>query len=253
MAPTSERSERIDLLEERGGERPASPLADTRERDRYTALRLLSQPRGGVRAKALPILATAGDVREVVQFLKKRPTGITVVEAMDTVKKRAFEPRKVTAYEFWGIVSREGDRLKLSPLGWEFARRQEPEARIYRSVLDSTEAYRSVLEWIHRQNLELVTHSDVAAYWQENHAEALDRNNEKTIEGNVVCFFHLCQAAELGTVTIGKRGQPARLRVERDELLSYIEGRTLPHPEGGETGDAGGEQEEFAPAPADPE
>jgi hypothetical protein len=229
MAPTSERSELIDPLEVNSAEETDQPVPENGEGDRHTALRLLSQISEGAQAKTLPVLATASDVREVVQFLKKKPTGITIVEAMDTVKKRVFEPRKVTAYEFWGIVSRDGDRLKLSPLGWEFARTQEPEARIYRSVLDGTEPYRSVLEWIHQQNLDLVTHTDVAAYWQTRYPETLDQNNEKTTEGNVVCFFHICQAAELGTVTIGKRGQPARLRVDREELQAYIEGVSLRH------------------------
>lgn len=171
----------------------------------------------------LPTLATASDVREVVQYLKKKPAGVTMVQAMDAVQKRVFDPRKVAAYEFWGIVVREGDRLKLSPLGWEFARKLAPEADAYRAVLDNASAYKSVLEWIHRENRELVTHTDVAAYWQEHHPDAVTHHDEKMLEANVVCFFHLCQAAELGTVTIGKRGQPARLRIDHDELRSYIE------------------------------
>lgn len=198
------------------------------EDERQTALRLLSDPFKGspIVASALPALATASDIREAVQFLKKRPAGVTIVEAMDDVKKRAFDPRKVTAYEFWGIVAREGDRLKLSPLGWEFARKLEPETHVYRRVLNNTIPYRAVLEWMDYQSLELVTHTDVAAYWQEHHREAIDRNSEKNLEGNVVSFFHLCQAAELGTVTIGKRGQPARLRLDREELHNYLEAKT---------------------------
>ena len=69
-------------------------------------------------AAALPILATADDAREVVQFLKKKPEGITIIEASDAIRKRLFDPRKVAAYELWGIVSRNGDRMKLSQLGW---------------------------------------------------------------------------------------------------------------------------------------
>ena len=39
--------------------------------------------------------------------------------------------------------------------------------------------------------------------------------------------MHLCQAAELGTLTIGKRGQPARLRVEFEELEAYLHSSRL--------------------------
>jgi len=221
----SGRSEQIDSVDDAGAGRAHAPFIDRREGDRHAAvaLKLLSQQPEGTSPKRLPVLATAGDIREVVQFLKKKPAGITVVEAMDTVKKRVFEPRKVTAYEFWGIITRDGDRLKLSSLGWEFARRQEPETHVYRFVLNRLEPYRSVLEWMRLEEMELVTHLDVAAFWQEHYTEAIELHNDKSIEGSVVCFFHLCQAAELGTVTIGKRGQPARLRIERDELQSHLE------------------------------
>lgn len=211
---------------------PLSAFSTNAEDERLTALRLLSDPLEGspAVASALPALATASDIREVVQFLKKKPAGVTIVEAMDDVKKRAFDPRKVTAYEFWGIVVRDGDRLKLSGLGWEFAQKLEPEAGVYRQVLNNTAPYRTVLEWIDRQGIELVTHTSVAAYWQEHHREAIEQNSEKNLEGNVVSFFHLCQAAELGTMTIGKRGQPARLRLDREELHTYLEAKTPSSP-----------------------
>ncbi len=231
--------------------RPGEPLEEAEalaselsiRGDAHNALRLLSQAPADA-PLALPILATAGDIREVVQFLKKKPRGVTIVEAMDADKKRVFEPRKVTAYEFWGIITRSGDRLKLSPLGWEFAWKLEPEAHIYRAVLDRTKPYRAVLEWICEQRLEIVTHIEVAAYWHNHHPETLEQHNEKTIEGNVVCFFHLCQAAELGTVTIGKRGQPARLRVDHDELLSYIEAPPIAQGEDTSAGNGDGRREE---------
>ncbi|HEX8493814.1 MAG TPA: hypothetical protein VF658_13300 [Pyrinomonadaceae bacterium] len=172
-------------------------------------------------AAALPMLATASDVREVVRLLKKRASGVTIIEGMDAIK-RIFDPRKVAAYEYWGLVTRTNDRLRLSALGWEFARKLELEARLYRTMLDRTLAYRSALEWVFGQNLEIVTDADIAAYWLEHPAEVFLTGNRKMIEAAVACFFHLCQEAELGMATVGKRGQPTRLRVEREDLAAYI-------------------------------
>ncbi|HYP53986.1 MAG TPA: TIR domain-containing protein, partial [Pyrinomonadaceae bacterium] len=194
----------------------AAPAAE-----KSVPLRLLLSPETSPRL-TLPTLATAGDVREAVQYLKKKPSGVSVAEAMDDVKRRVFEPRKVAAYEFWGVVTRRHDRLHLSPLGWEFARKLEPETEAYRALLDQTEPYRAALEWMHGDALELVTHGDVADFWLRHYGDALD-HEDRSMEANVVCFFHLCQAAELGTVTIGKRGQPARLRVEREELALHVD------------------------------
>jgi CAP12/Pycsar effector protein, TIR domain len=172
--------------------------------------------------QTLPVMATAGDVRELVRLLKKRAAGITLIAAMNSEQRRIFDPRKIAAYEFWGVVSREGERIRLTALGAEIARQLEPEAHVYRTLLDAIVFYRSVLEWVFRAGLELVTHLDVAAYWQEHYPQAVAEHDEKSMEASVVCFFHLCQAAELGTATIGKRGQPARLHVERKELSEYI-------------------------------
>jgi hypothetical protein len=187
-----------------------------------TALREIAPRAPAANAQTLPVMATAGDVRELVRLLKKRAAGTTLVAAMNSDQKRLFDPRKIAAYEFWGIISRDGERIRLTGLGAEIARQLEPEARVYRTLLDTINCYRSVLEWVFRAGLELVTHPDVAAYWQEHQPQAIAEHDEKTTEASVVCFFHLCQAAELGTMTIGKRGQPARLHVERKELSEYI-------------------------------
>ena len=171
----------------------------------------------------LPILATANDVRELVQFLKKRPSGVCISDISQPIKKRVFYHPKVAAYEYWGIISKRGEHLKLSPLGWKFAESLEPEAQIYRKLLAQTAPYRAFLEELHRQQVDVITHADVAQYWLEHHPGAVILREGVVASGPVVCFFHLCQAAELGTMTIGKRGQPARLRILRDELRTYLE------------------------------
>jgi hypothetical protein len=190
-----------------------------------TALRLLTPTKDEPKAATLPVLATPGDLREAVQYLKRKPTGVSVVEALADARRRVFEPRKVAAYEAWGIVERRGARLLLTRRGREFARTLEPETRAHRALLDANPLYRAALAWIQRQGLDLVTSGDVAAYLKEEFGPLLAAAGPKAAEEGVVCFFHLCQAAELGTLTIGKRGQPARMRVEREGLDEYVERR----------------------------
>lgn len=170
----------------------------------------------------LPVLATAGDVREAVRFLKRYADGITIVQAMDAFRKRVFDPRKVSAYEFWGIISRNGNRLKLTSLGWQLASRQAPEAEVYRAVLNRTDAYHAALKWIYEQSLELVTHFEVGVFWQKQHAEAIEADSEEELEASAASFFHLCHAAEVGLLTVGRKSQPTRLHIFRDELGAFL-------------------------------
>src|SRR5438874_5791842 len=93
---------------------------------------------------ALPLLATAADVRGVVQYLRKKPGGVSINEALDAIKKQVFDPRKVHAYEALGLVLRQGERLELSPLGHELGRRLAPVTQGFRTLLDSQAPYRAV-------------------------------------------------------------------------------------------------------------
>jgi hypothetical protein len=43
---------------------------------------------------ALPVLTTAEDVRELVRFLKNKPTGATIAEAKAALKSRCSIPGK---------------------------------------------------------------------------------------------------------------------------------------------------------------
>ena len=227
---TAPSSERVETRAVRGGRwepaesRSAKAHGHSPRPDAPATLRLLTT-KGEANGAQLPALATPGDLREAVQYLKRRPAGVTLAAALSDAKRRVFEARKVEAYESWGFVARRGERLLLTNLGRQFARTLEPETRAYRALLDSNPHYRAALEWIHREEMELVTYGDVVVFLRERFAPLLSPDDEKLTEDGVICFFHLCQAAELGTLTIGKRGQPARLRVEREGLADYVERR----------------------------
>jgi hypothetical protein len=182
----------------------------------------LSSTLSDASSAALPLLATASDLREVVRFLRKRPDGTGIVEAMEVSKKQMLDPRKIAAYEAWGLVIRDRDRLALSAFGREIAELLQPEIQAFRAVLNRSPLYRQTLEWISRHCRDLVTHDEVIAAWRQEFAAVTDHTSEKNIRGNVVTFFHLCHAADLGTLTIGKRGQPSRLRVDHDELADCL-------------------------------
>ncbi|MFM9904770.1 MAG: hypothetical protein ACKVQJ_09390 [Pyrinomonadaceae bacterium] len=175
---------------------------------------------------SLPTLATANDVREVVRFFKNKPFGATVIEAMNAEPRRVFDARKIAAYEFWGILERSGERLKLSGMGQELAERIKPECEMHRRILRSIPTYLGALRSFYEQQLKIVTRIEAAIYWKDSHPELdLFKLDEKDIEAIAVSFFSVCHAAELGTMTVGKRGQPARLRIDLDELATFIECR----------------------------
>lgn len=171
----------------------------------------------------LPILATANDVREAVRFFKNKPNGVSVVEIMNAEPRRVFDARKIAAYEFWGVIERDEDRLQLTALGEELVKNTETECEINRRILHSIPAYSSALKWIYQQKFKIATFYDVADFWREAQNKInLSRDNESNIEAVVVSFFSLCHTAELGTAIVGKRGQPARLNVNLEQIELFL-------------------------------
>lgn len=171
---------------------------------------------------SLLVMTTASDVREAVRYMKRKPEGLTTIEAMDPVRKKVFDPRRVAAYELWGVIYRSSDRLKLTSLGWELARSLGPEAQIFRAMIRNTPPYHAALDWFFQTNLHRATSSDVLSYWQQQHSLFLEESDEKILEAGVTTFFQLCHAADIGTATRGRKGQPTRLQLHTDELKSYL-------------------------------
>lgn len=174
-------------------------------------------------ALRLPLMVTLNDIRVVIQYLKKMPEGVSIKDATRSVKKQMLGPEKLASYETLGIMTRSDDRLNLSALGRELARRFESETEVFRLVLHSIEPYRGALQWAFHQDPEIIVINDIITYWTNNFPETLGSGNSQTVKAQVVSFFHLCHAAELGIITIGKRGHPDRLHVDRRELRNYIE------------------------------
>lgn len=173
---------------------------------------------------SLPVLATANDLREVVKFLKHKPHGVSTVEMSSAEPRRVFEARKIAAYEFWGILTRADERFHLTALGLELAKNTAAECAIHRRILRDVPAYARAVEWIFEQKLKIATYTEVANFWALSGEDLdLSPNNEENIEAVIVSFFSLCHAAELGTATVGKRGQPARLSVRLDQLSAFLD------------------------------
>ena len=179
----------------------------------------------------LPIFTTAEDVKSLVAYLKNKPTGATAAETKAALGSNLIDPRKLTAYTTWKIVERSGDRFKLTDRGWRLARKPAEEHLVLREVIDSLVPYRSALEWAFHQEMEEITNVDVAAHWHEHYSEQAGTENENTLKDAAVCFFNVCQAAQLGKLVIGRRGQATRLQILSGELEDYIESGPAAVPE----------------------
>lgn len=178
-------------------------------------------PAGGA-AEKLPSLATSNDAREVVRVLKDEAAGLPLLELLKFEPRRIFEARKLAAYEYWGIISRDANRIKLTALGRQMAEMIAAESRVFGRVISRIPPYLEAVEWARRQKLKTLTHDDLAAFWNKAANGAPAAGNSPNAEAEAVSFFSICHAAALGVATVGKRGQPARLRIEPERLEEFL-------------------------------
>jgi hypothetical protein len=170
----------------------------------------------------LPGLATVNDIREAVQFLTRHAEGVTIIQTLDSLQKRIFDPRKVEAYDSWGIIVRSRDRIRLSDLGWELARSRAEETQFFRKLLTQNRTYLATLEWIHQQGLRVISYVELGSFWKASGLASVQFSDDKQIESSAGSFLQLCHAADLGIVLVGRKGQPTRLHIHSEQLSAVV-------------------------------
>lgn len=173
---------------------------------------------------SLPIKTTSEDVTKIIGYLKNKATGATISETKGIVGSQPVDTRKLSAYVFWELIERDGERLKLAKRGWDLARKTRTENEVYREVIDGVIPYRAALEWAYHQGFDSITNVDVAAFWHEHHKESIGSSNENTIKEQAVCFFRVAEAAGIGKCVIGRKGNATRLDLSKSELSIIVEG-----------------------------
>lgn len=171
---------------------------------------------------SLPLKTTADDARAIAKYLKTKPTGATTAQAK-AVNKPMADGRKVTAYVTWGLVGREGTKLRLTDLGVRLAKFPEKGPEVFREIISRMTPYQSAIEMAFHQEMDALDTNDVAAHWHEHHSDAVGSANENTLRENAVCFFNIADAAGFGSLVLGRRGNPTRLDINREALQSFVD------------------------------
>ena len=177
----------------------------------------------------LPIFAAIEELIKVVQFLNTRAIGCTIDDAKAVLDKKMLDPRKVNAYIIWKLIVRDGDKIKLSELGKRLARTgSSGHEDIFSQVIRGVEPYHLALEWMfYQKDIQMVTNVEIASYWYETKKLGMDAEKENTLKDMAVCFFKVCEAANIGKFIMGRKGQATRLEINRDQLGQYIGNSTL--------------------------
>lgn len=169
----------------------------------------------------LPHLVRYSDIAALVDYLTKKPLGATQPEIRNVLGSESLDWRKMEAYrltEFFTI----NNEVSLSQLGVEFSQTDDNgRGELIWKVLKKVGPYNGILEWAHFQKKDQLDAQGVRLKWSTEYPE-IDTSNKQRFDLAPIFFFSMCEGGRLGTLIVGRKGQPTRLELDRTKLEEYV-------------------------------
>lgn len=175
---------------------------------------------------SLPSLATVEDMSAVVGILYGKMSGDTIKNAKaSTTKPSIFTEQRLEAYQAWGLLTVEGERLKLTNQGRKLHEHtEEQQHEVYAEVLRKIPLYEITLRHIHSGSYEERIVAEIGSHWADNFAEQVATNNDRLLGEQVTAFMSVVAGAGLGRYVRGRKGKPTRLEINRGAVGEFISG-----------------------------
>ena len=130
-----------------------------------------------------------------------------------------------------GLLERDGDNLKLTAEGREYAAGDVPKrGEVIRGRLRADPLYNATLDWMHYQKKFVPSKTDVANYWHDHHGDAIGGAEGDALTHAAVFFMRMVGLAELGKFTPAGRGRDTHLKMDEARLDEFATGAPPPDP-----------------------
>jgi hypothetical protein len=170
----------------------------------------------------LPIQADLADIEAVCGYLITKPAGASQAEV---INEKSLGRRKLSALKFWGLIEDTGTKLRLSERGLLVAHDNGANrVTALREVVASITPYASVIARAVRNHEMIVLSGEVAAHWHQHFRGSTQLD---ILNYQIVCFFRLAEAANLGRLVVGRKGQVTRFELAEDDARAFIDSANI--------------------------
>ena len=172
---------------------------------------------------ALPIRTTLSDIDGICAYLATKPTGATLAEAKTVLDGKMLDGRKINALKYWELIEENGSKLRLTELGRLAAKNKGTHrSEALKSVAARVQPYTAIIERAAHRGEYTLTATEVAAHWHQHFKNEVS-DNDKILNDQAVCFFQIAEGADLGQLTIGRKGQPTRFDFDESIVQVFVE------------------------------
>jgi hypothetical protein len=166
---------------------------------------------------------TIEDIHAVCSYLVTKPTGAGLKETSAVVDKKHLDVRKLAAMKDWGLLDEVDGKLKITDNGRAFVRSEADKAKVLSNVIRSTPPFLAVVERVAHKHEDTLTATDVAAHWHDHFKDDVGSTDEM-LNAQAIVFFQVATGASLGTLIIGRKGQPTRFSFNMEAVSSFVSG-----------------------------
>lgn len=173
----------------------------------------------------LPIKTTLDDFDALTGYLKTQVGWVPLAKIRKTIESKYADNRKLEAARVVGLLDRDGDNVRLTPAGREYATTDDGDVRrrILGAGLRSVELYNSTIEWFHYSKKSDPTKTDVGNYWHDKHEALLEGAKGAALTDAVVFFLRMCAGAGLGKYVGAGGGRPETyLKSDTDAIERFV-------------------------------
>lgn len=173
---------------------------------------------------SLPIRTTMDDARELCGYLVKKPTGATVKEAKAVLDAKRLDGRKLSALKTWKLINEDdNNRLRVTEAGRKFVKNNgADQVQVLTGVIREVAPYKAIVERAAHRQEESLSAPEVSGHWFDHFKDSV-ANNEKVLNDQAICFFHLAEGAQLGSLVVGRKGSPTRFDFDKEAVGSFVD------------------------------
>jgi hypothetical protein len=184
-------------------------------------------------AFTLPLKTTETDLDKITGYLANQVGWVPLGKVRASIPAKHADNRKIEAVRYIGLVERDGENLKLTESGRDFAGGDaNKRSEVMRQLLADKALYKATLDWMHYQEKTAPNKTDVANYWHDHHESETAGASNEALSHSAVFFMRMVGVADLGRFVAAGTGRETHLELDASKLAEFATGMVpTPGPE----------------------
>ncbi len=172
---------------------------------------------------SLPQKTTAEDITTVVAYLKNQVGWTPLGRLRTAVDARHANGVKIESMKFMGLIDRNGEDVKLTDAGREFAAASTDEGRepIVAERLRAIPLFAETVDWMHYPKHLQPTKTDIANYWHDKQSDKTGGVTGDALTDGAVFFLRATDMAGLGKFVAAGTGRDTHLKGDENALEAF--------------------------------